>query len=170
MHAGFCQYQAFFDCLFELIEVIKHLPHWCTAQWKRGVQRFVLRFCFFRIIIDCWCIPSSSALQHSLCYTCAINFGACWVIILVFPRSTKLGRQDLEWCTWLSPYVYFGFQSHPKDFLTPEKSQGRLWPQRNLRAQNSREISGRAQSPARNGHPSIWWPRSTVLNFGFQSK
>ena len=41
--------------------------------------------------------------------TLVFNFSACWVIILVFPRSTKLGRQDLEWCTWQSPYVYFGF-------------------------------------------------------------
>ena len=32
---------------------------------------------------------------------------------------------------------------------------------------DSGEISGRAQSPAHNGHPSIWWSRSIVLNFGF---
>ena len=34
----------------------------------------------------------------------------------------------------------------------------RIWLQRNLRV----------QSPACNGHPSIWWPHLTVLNFGFR--
>ena len=33
---------------------------------------------------------------------------------------------------------------------------------------DSGEISGRAQSLAHNGHPSIWWPRLIVLNFDFR--
>ena len=33
---------------------------------------------------------------------------------------------------------------------------------------DSGQISGRAQSLAHNGHPSIWWSRSIVLNFGFR--
>ena len=35
---------------------------------------------------------------------------------------------------------------------------------------DSGEISGRAQSLARNGHPSVGWPRSAVLNFGFPER
>ena len=48
--------------------------------------------------------------------------------------------------------------SHPKDFcaVCTEFDRG--------------EISRRAQSLARNGHPSIWWPRSTVFYRGFRER
>ena len=35
---------------------------------------------------------------------------------------------------------------------------------------DSREISQLTQSLTNNGHPSIWWPRSIVLNSGFWVK
>ena len=35
---------------------------------------------------------------------------------------------------------------------------------------DSGEMSGREQSLAHNGHPSIWWPRFIVLNSGFRER
>ena len=35
---------------------------------------------------------------------------------------------------------------------------------------DSGETSGRAQSLARNGHPSVWSPRSIVFHFGFRER
>ena len=45
--------------------------------------------------------------------------------------------------------------THPKDFC---------WVCTEF---DSREISGQAQSLAHKGHPSIWWPHSVLLCFGF---
>ena len=32
------------------------------------------------------------------------------------------------------------------------------------------EIAGRVESLTHKGHPSIWWPRSIILNFGFPER
>ena len=80
----------------------------------------------------------------------------------LFPDSTKLwhGLHDLKWGMWsFSMRAHMGdlsFQSDPKDCCSLQ----RIW---------LGEISGLVQSLTHNGHQSMWWPNSIILNLALES-
>ena len=86
------------------------------------------------------------------------NFSACWLFwCFKYPPNS-----DMDYIIFNVSMWYFCMRIHTEDLGLY------LWSHIKdfcgiCTESDSCEISGRAQSLARNGYPSIWWPHSTVF-------
>ena len=117
-----------------------------TSAYQPQSVFFFFFFCvFFHNVL------TQTLLVHARLFSCfhnPPNSDTDYGIFNVHTRSFCMRKHTGDLSLW----------SHPNDFCTVCTE----W--------DSGEISGRARSLARNGHPSVWWPLSVVHDLAFKSE